>query len=121
MKERATYIGDLLEMGYYFFEDIKTYDNETIKKKYNKESRAKLNGLINILNDVSDFKTLNLESIVKQFAADNGIKTGELMPVLRLALAGTMQGPPVFDMMNLLGKERSIARLEKSFSYFDNI
>ncbi len=121
MKERATYIGDLLEMGYYFFEDIKTYDNETIKKKYNKESGPKLNKLIKILNDVTDFKTLNLESAVKQFAADNGIKTGELMPVLRLALAGTMQGPPVFDMMNLLGRERTTVRLKKSFDYFDSI
>lgn len=34
------------------------------------------------------------------------------MPVLRLALAGTMQGPPVFDMMSLLGKEKSASRLK---------
>lgn len=121
MKERATYISDLVEMGYYFFEDIKAYDNDTIKKKYKKESRAALNGLINILESLSEFKTLNLESAVKQFAADKGIKTGELMPVLRLALAGTMQGPPVFDMMNLLGKEGTTRRLKRSFDHFDSL
>jgi glutamyl-tRNA synthetase len=121
MKERATYTGDLLEMGYYFFEDIKTYDTETIKKKYNKENSPKLNKLVDILNGLTEFKTLNLESTVKQFASDNSMKTGELMPVLRLALAGTMQGPPVFDMMNLLGKERSTTRLSKSIAYFDGL
>jgi hypothetical protein len=36
-------------------------------------------------------------------------------------LAGTMQGPPVFDMMNLLGKEKTVERLKKSFDYFDSL
>jgi len=121
MKERATFIQDLLEMGYYFFEDIKTYDNETIKKKYSKESRGKFDAAIDLLNEVSEFNTLNLEKALKDYATQAGIKIGELMPVLRLALAGTMQGPPVFNMMNLLGKEKSIARLKKSFNYFDSI
>jgi glutamyl-tRNA synthetase len=46
---------------------------------------------------------------------------GEVMPVLRLALAGTMQGPTIFDMMALLGKEKSVARIKKSLNYFDTI
>ena len=121
MKERATFINDLLEMGYYFFEDIKTYDNETIKKKYSKESRGKFDAAIDLLNEVSEFNTLNLEKALKDYAAQAEIKLGELMPVLRLALAGTMQGPPVFNMMSLLGKEISIDRLRKSFNYFDSI
>ena len=121
MKERATFINDLLEMGYYFFEDIKTWDNETIKKKYSKENRGKFEKIIEELNSVSEFKTLILETTVKDFAAANNMKLGEIMPVLRLALAGTMQGPPVFDMMNLLGKEKTITRLKKSFDYFDSI
>ena len=43
------------------------------------------------------------------------------MPLLRIALAGTIQGPPVFDMMHLLGKEKSIARLKQSFEQFDGL
>jgi glutamyl-tRNA synthetase len=121
MKERAIFINDLLEMGYYFFEDIKTYDNETIQKKYSKESRGKFDAVIEVLNGVSEFNALNLESALKEYTASAGIKTGEVMPVLRLALAGTMQGPPVFSMMHLLGKEKSIARLKSSFNYFDSI
>jgi glutamyl-tRNA synthetase len=121
MKERATFINDLPEMGYYFFEEIKTFDVETIKKKYSKTNRAKFDALIEVLNTVSEFKTLNLEKEIKDYAAGAGLKIGELMPVLRLALAGTMQGPPVFEMMNLLGKDLSIARLKKSFDYFDTI
>lgn len=121
MKERAIFINDLLEMGYYFFEDIKTYDNETIKKKYSRDSRSKFDNAIEVLNAVSEFNAVNLETTLKEHAATAGIKTGELMPVFRLALAGTMQGPPVFSMMHLLGRERSITRLKNSFNYFDSI
>jgi glutamyl-tRNA synthetase len=121
MKERATFTNDLLEMGYYFFEDIKTFDTETIKKKYNKETRGRFNSITEAVAAVQDFKNTEVEKAVKDFAAANNIKIGEIMPVLRLALAGTMQGPPVFDMMALLGKERSVARLNKSFDYFDSL
>jgi glutamyl-tRNA synthetase len=121
MKERATFINDLLEMGYYFFEDIKTFDTETIKKKYSKENRTKFDSVISEINSITEFNTAQIEKSVKEFATANSIKIGEVMPVLRLALAGTMQGPPVFDMMNLLGKEKSVDRLRKSFDYFDSL
>jgi len=61
------------------------------------------------------------ETVVKTYITDNGLKMGEIMPVLRLALAGTMQGPTIFDMMALLGKEKSVARIKKSLNYFDTI
>ena len=77
--------------------------------------------MIDVVNSIADFKAAEVEKAVKDFATTNAIKIGELMPVLRLALAGTMQGPPVFDMMNLLGKEKSVARLKKSFDYFDSL
>jgi glutamyl-tRNA synthetase len=121
MKERAIFINDLLEMGYYFFEDIKAFDTETLKKKYSKANRERFDSIIATVDSVSDFTTTGLEKGVKDFATANSIKIGEIMPVLRLALAGTMQGPPVFDMMHLLGKQKSVARLKSSFDYFDSL
>jgi glutamyl-tRNA synthetase len=121
MKERATFTNDLLEMGYYFFEDVKTFDVETIKKKYNKDNRARFNAITDLVSSANVITATELEKAEKEYAAANSIKIGEIMPVLRLALAGTMQGPPVFDMMALLGKDKTTARLNKSFDYFDTI
>jgi len=77
--------------------------------------------VISAVDSVTDFNAAQIEKSVKDFATSNTIKIGELMPVLRLALAGTMQGPPVFDMMNLLGKEKSVTRIKKSLDYFDSL
>ena len=44
---------------------------------------------------------------------------GDVLPMLRIALAGTMQGPAVFDMAALLGKEEVLERLTIAYNYFD--
>jgi glutamyl/glutaminyl-tRNA synthetase len=46
---------------------------------------------------------------------------GQVMPILRLALAGSMQGPAVYEMMAVLGRERTVGRLKQSFDYFDTV
>lgn len=121
MKDRAVFLVDLAEVGYYFFEDIKAYDSETAKKKYISPAKDILPAFIELLYDESDFCSKNLEHKTKEFLGANNLKIGDVMPLLRVALAGTMQGPTVFDMLHLLGKEKSIERLKKSFAYFDTL
>ena len=43
---------------------------------------------------------------------ETGLKMGDVTPILRIALTGTMQGPAVFEVAELLGKRRTVARLE---------
>jgi glutamyl-tRNA synthetase len=121
MKDRAVFLNDLPTLGTYFFEDIETYDIDSIHKKYKKENRNTIEAIVDQLNATNDFSHQTLETVIKTYIADNGLKIGEIMPVLRLALAGTMQGPTIFDMMALFGKEKSIARIKKSLNYFDAI
>lgn len=52
---------------------------------------------------------------------DNGFGFGNVLPFLRIGLAGTMKGPGVFEMMELLGAEESAKRLRKAFDIFDSI
>jgi glutamyl-tRNA synthetase len=121
MKERAVFLNDLPTLGTYFFEDIDNYDNDSICKKYKRENRNIFEDIADKLATADDFSHQTLETVVKTYITDNGLKMGEIMPVLRLALAGTMQGPTIFDMMALLGKEKSVARIKKSLNYFDTI
>ena len=121
MKDRAVFLVDLAEIGYYFFEDIKTYDTETVKKKYVSPARDILDSYVELLNTSSDFSSKALEISTKEFLAANNLKVGDVMPLLRVALAGTMQGPTVFDMLQLFGKEKSIERLQKSFAFFNTL
>jgi glutamyl-tRNA synthetase len=120
MKGRATFLPDIVEQAPFLFGEVQTFDNENIAKRWKPESRPIFEALANHLNAQPAFLAAPLEEAVKAFMAEQGKKPGEIMPILRLALAGTMQGPGVFEMMELLGREATLGRMARAFDYFDS-
>lgn len=119
MKGRATFLPDLVEQSAYLLGEIQAFDNENIAKRWKPENRQIFEALALHVKAQSEFVASPLEEAVKNFMAEQGKKPGEIMPILRLALAGTMQGPGVFEMMELLGRTATLERLAKAFDYFD--
>jgi len=112
-KERVTFMKEFPEMAYYFFEDIKEYDEKDLKKKWKSENQEKIEDLVVRLNDLTDFSGENIEKTVKAFMEETGLGFGQVLPILRISVTGTMQGPPIFEVMSLLGKETVNKRLGK--------
>lgn len=121
MKERAVFIPDLYEQGKYFFKDVEEYDENTIRKKWKKEKSDIFEALAEVLAKTEDFSVENLENVIKQFMTDNQLNTGEVMPILRLAMAGGLQGPPVFNMMHVIGEKISVNRLIFAIKKFNTL
>ncbi len=120
MKERVTFLPDFVEMGYYLFEPVKDYDRETITKKWKAEWTPVFENLIDFVATYSPFESAGLEAAVKQFLVDQGAKPGDLLPLLRIALAGTMKGPAIFDMAVALGQSETVQRLRTALQIFNN-
>ena len=77
--------------------------------------------LSRLKNNTSILKEFNAEAFHKMFSKemeDMGLKMGQVMPLIRMALTGTMSGPPVFDIADVLGKEETIKRIEKAILSF---
>ncbi|MFM2268210.1 MAG: hypothetical protein RL757_1651 [Bacteroidota bacterium] len=119
MKERVQFLNDFLEKGYYFFEDVKDFDVENVKKRWKPENRAKFDELIAVFKKLDFDSAAAMEADVKHWIAENALKMGEILPILRIALMGTMQGPGVFETAQLLGKVESVGRLKTAFTKFD--
>jgi len=116
IKERVTFLKDFPEMGYYFFEDIRQYDEKMLKKKWKPENKEKIDILVEDLNTLEDYTSLNIENAVKSFMEANELGFGQVLPILRISVTGTMQGPAIFDVMALLGKEEVNCRLKKGIT-----
>jgi glutamyl-tRNA synthetase len=121
MKERVTLLPDFVEKSGFFFKDVKTYDNQAIAKKWKPENKQKFLSLSGKLHDLPSFETHDLESALHDFMEMEGLKPGEVMPMLRIALTGSLQGPGVSEIMSVLGRETSVARLENGFEAFDRL
>ncbi|TNE66204.1 MAG: glutamate--tRNA ligase [Bacteroidetes bacterium] len=121
MKERVTVIPDFVEQGYYLFEPVSGYDDEMIRKKWDAALQPAMDTLIGAIEAQEPFAAPELEEMVKQYLQENGIKPGAVLPLLRLALAGTMKGPAVFEMAVVLGKAETVDRLKNGLQYFNQV
>ena len=114
LKERATFLSDFWEMGSYFFLTPQNYDEKALKKVIKEDTPALIDQVVEILEKEEDFSAANLQEKVKAWITAEGIGFGKVMQPFRLSLVGAMQGPEVFDIAEIIGKQETILRL-KSF------
>ena len=113
VKERATFISDYWDLTHYFFVAPSEYDEKASKKAFKDDTKPIMTQLIEIIDGIDDFSVENLQTKIKGWITSNDIGFGKVMMPLRLALVGALQGPDVFDIMFMIGKNESIKRIEK--------
>jgi glutamyl-tRNA synthetase len=112
MKERATFIQDVVEDGMYFFEAPTEYNEKTVKKKWKERTPAIMQELKVEFEKTEPFEALEIEKVFKEFITEKELGMGAVLPNLRVLITGQGMGPGMFDIMALLGKEESLKRME---------
>ena len=115
IKERANFVSDFWELSDYFFVAPTFYD-EKAAKNWKEETPNLMQQLISVLENIGDFTSINIETIVKDWMTKNEIGMGKVMQPFRLSLVGALKGPHLFDIVELLGKDETIKRLEKAIA-----
>ncbi|SDZ81592.1 glutamate--tRNA ligase [Bizionia paragorgiae] len=113
VKERATFISDLWELSSYFFVAPESYDEKASKKAFKDDTKDLMLQLVDIISKNTEFEVETLQTEIKGWITSNAIGFGKIMMPLRLALVGALQGPDVFDIMYMIGKQETVKRIEK--------
>lgn len=111
MKERASFIQEMLDDDY-FFEAPQAYDEKTIKKKWKDQTPQIITELTNRYEQLDDFSAEKIEETFKTFLADKELGMGAVLPNFRVLVTGKGMGPSMFQISELLGKEEVIFRLK---------
>lgn len=115
MKERITYTHDLLSQARYFHEAPTHYDEKVVKKKWKADATAALSAFANALKTQEATLVANeVKETLSQTLENEGIGLGKVMPCLRVSLTGQGGGPDLMQIMEILGKEEVILRIEKA-------
>ena len=112
VKERAVFVNDLWDLSNFFFVAPTTYDAKALKKAVKEDTPALMNELIEVLSAINDFSAIQLQTTIKEWITSKEIGFGKIMQPLRLSLVGAMKGPDVFEILSLLEKQESIARIK---------
>ena len=116
IKERATFVTDLWDLGHYFFEAPTAYDPKAAKKAWKEGTDGLMQEVIEVLEKTKEFASENIESNIKKWIQKNELGFGKVLMPFRLCLVGSMQGPHVFDIAAMIGKKETITRIQKAIN-----
>ncbi len=114
LKDRAKTIEELSENAAFYARDGVVPIGDKAAKLLNVGSKEYLADLTNILGGFADWNAEALEGAVREYVearAAQGLKLGAVAQPLRAALTGSVASPPIFEVMEVLGREESLARL----------
>lgn len=112
-QERITALADFTDYSDFFFKEEIELGPEAKKRLEAKDYSGEFKLLIERLNGLEHFDCLSIENSFRLLVSELNIKAGELVHPVRAALTGKTIGPGLFELMELLGKQKIEARLTK--------
>ncbi|WP_310619878.1 glutamate--tRNA ligase [Flexibacterium corallicola] len=111
LKERAKTLVELQESARYLWVERPLDFDEKAEKLLSEDARAVLARLLPHFEAVTDWSGENTEAAVRAFAEQEELKLGKVAQPLRAALTGRGTSPGIFDVLEVLGKQESLARI----------
>jgi len=111
LKERAKTLLELAQSADFLFSDGPRRLDEAAQKNLPAEARAVIGQALPAL-EATDWTGAALEAAARAFADAGGLKLGQIAQPLRAALTGKASSPPLFEMMEVLGRQESLVRLK---------
>jgi glutamyl-tRNA synthetase len=112
MKERVTFPQDFWEQGKYLFSPPAAYDESVVNKRWNEDAVKVIAAFANAVSNLNTLNAENAKTTLESVTAALGIGTGKILQALRLSITGTGGGPDLMMIMEILGKNEVIKRIE---------
>jgi glutamyl-tRNA synthetase len=112
MKERVSFVNEYLTKSPYFFKAPETYEEKNLKKRWKDDSAELLKQLINEFEKLNNPTKENFENALAEIAQELNVGKGKLVHPLRIAVSGVGEGPGIFDIVSIIGKDETISRIK---------
>jgi glutamyl-tRNA synthetase len=116
MKERVTFPQDFAKEATYFFAAPTQYNEQVAAKKWNAAGAAAFEQFRNELSTLEDFNADSVKALLLQILERNGLKIGQVMQALRIAVTGVEAGPDLMAIIEIIGKEETQQRIDAAIS-----
>ena len=111
LKERARTLVELFDASRFLWASRPIELNEQARALLTMETRNLLSALLPQLEGISEWNSNSVEAVVRSYTEKMGLKLGAVAQPLRAAVTGRTTSPPIFDVLAVLGRDESLARL----------
>ena len=112
VKDRVSFIEELWANARFFFEAPTEYEAKSVKKRWTPDMPRHMKDLIGQLRALPTLESKKAEEIILGWIKENGLHMGNVMNAWRLAVVGECKGPHMFDILELMGIDENVARIE---------
>ena len=116
-RERCRTLLEMAEKSKFFYADIESYNEKDAAKHLSAKAVPILAGLIEGLGAVGDWQAESIHAAVHAVAEKLALKLGDVAQPIRVAISGAAVSPPIDQTLQLLGRERTLARLKAAADY----
>ncbi|MCF7971083.1 MAG: glutamate--tRNA ligase [Methylococcaceae bacterium] len=116
-RERCKTLVEMADASLYFYQDFTEYDEKAAKKNFKSDTVEALQALLNAFNALTEWQGEVLHEAVLQTAEDLELKLGKVAQPLRVAVCGTAMSPSIDVTLSLLGREKTLKRLERAINH----
>ena len=112
--ERVKTLRDAAPLIHFFFRDAVDYDTDDLVQKGMDRAGTKnaLERALEVLTKIDGFDAASTESRMRPLAEDLGVKAGQLFGSIRVATSGLRVAPPLFESLEILGRERTLTSIK---------
>jgi len=116
-RDRAKTLKELAASIRYYYEDFAEYDENAAKKNFKTATPGILQNLLDKFKAVIDWNPESIEAVIQATCEELELGMGKVGPALRVAVTGTSMSPSLDVTLNLVGRERSLERIEKAVAF----
>jgi glutamyl-tRNA synthetase len=119
VKIRAETMDEFDQKIHFFYDAPESFNQKGVQKYFNGKSMRWLDQLSTIFSAEKDFVVTKIEKLIRKYAEDEQVSAGTLIHPLRLALTGDIASPGIFEIVEILGKDKVINRINKAVRYIE--
>ena len=118
-RERTKTLAEMARNSLFFYRDFDGYDEKAARKNFKPEAVEPLTDMLQNFRALPDWSAKAIHRIVKETAELRGLKLGKVAQPLRVAVAGGPVSPPIDITLQLLGRERTLRRIERAIAWIE--
>ncbi len=116
IKERVTFTHELWDQSSYFFMAPVDYDAKSVKDKWKADSAEKIKEISQVIKDCSSWNSPDIKQALMSYISEKQYHTGQIMNALRLVIVGASTGADMAIIIESIGKEETLKRIETGIS-----
>jgi glutamyl-tRNA synthetase (EC 6.1.1.17) len=112
VKDRVNFVKEIWDQSFFFFEAPTEYDPVTVKKRWKENSAETMLKVKEVIKGIEPFNLANIDETLNNWITSNELNMGLVMNGLRLMVVGAGKGPHIGEILELLGKEETLKRID---------